>query len=281
MYIDTRTSDVVCHEPSHLAFEVNCAGYAIVEECDTGVTRPNGLNDYQIIYIKDGCGHYVLDGKSTKISAGNALLFKPKEPQIYRYYQSERPQICWVHFSGTDVENILEKLELTDKTVIPITNDTVIWDSIMAIIDEFNLKRNGFMLSVEAHAKSVLVDLSRNSTALPKSKNQKAVERICRKLQSEFSRNTTNAEYAAECDMSVPHFLLIFKQLTGTSPHNYKLRLRIAAAKSMLINTEYKIVEIATVVGFNDSMYFCKYFKKETGLSPSDFRENYKVNAQN
>ncbi len=276
MYIDTRTGDIVYHEPSELGFEINCAGYAIVEECDTGVNRPNGLNDYQIIYVKSGCGHYVLNGKETVVNAGNALIFRPKEPQIYRYYQAERPQICWIHFSGAEVETILSNLELTDKTVIPVANDTIIWNSITAIVDEITLKRNGFMLAAESYAKTILVDLSRNSNALPKSKSVEAVEQICREMQTEFARDTTNAEYAAECDMSVSHFLLTFRQITGTSPHKYKMHLRITAAKNMLINTEYKIVEIATVVGFNDSMYFCKYFKKETGLSPSDFRTKYK-----
>lgn len=281
MYIDARKSDIIYHEPSQLDFEVNCAGYSVVEECDTGANRPNGMNDYLIIYIRNGCGHYLLNGELTTVSAGNAILYRPNEPQIYRYYQAERPQICWIHFSGTGTEALLNELDLLDKKIIPVANDSVLWDSIMAIIDEFTLKRTGFLHATEAYAKTAIINLARNSASLSKSKSQKAVEHICKKMQTEFACDTTNAEYAAECDMSIPHFLLVFKQLTGTSPHNYKLSLRIAAAKNMLINTEYKIVEISTIVGFKDSLYFCKYFKKETGFSPSDFRKNRKIDSQN
>lgn len=76
--------------------------------------------------------------------------------------------------------------------------------------------------------------------------------------------------------MSVSHFLSKFRKATGTSPQNYILNLRITNAQNLLSTTDYKIIEISKLVGFADSMYFCKRFKKKTGLSPSDYRQKFK-----
>ena len=72
--------------------------------------------------------------------------------------------------------------------------------------------------------------------------------------------------------MSLAHFLRLFKEKTGMAPHKFKLQLRIAAAKDMLINTNYKVNDIAQSVGFSDPLYFCRYFLKITGDTPSSFR---------
>ena len=93
------------------------------------------------------------------------------------------------------------------------------------------------------------------------------------KIRREYTSNETNAEYAAQLNMSVSHFLSLFKKITGTTPQQYKLQLRIAAAKNMLLNTQYRISDIAQSVGFNDSLYFCRYFRNSTGMSPKEFRK--------
>lgn len=95
-------------------------------------------------------------------------------------------------------------------------------------------------------------------------------------MNIDFYKDFSNTEYAEECNMSVSHFLSKFRKATGTSPQNYILNLRITNAQNLLSTTDYKIIEISKLVGFADSMYFCKRFKKKTGLSPSDYRQKFK-----
>lgn len=72
--------------------EVITAGYAVVEEGDTGANRPLGWPDYQLLYIKNGMGHFLIDGEEIVLSAGTAIIFHPYEPQIYHYLQKECPE---------------------------------------------------------------------------------------------------------------------------------------------------------------------------------------------
>lgn len=65
-----------------------------------------------------------------------------------------------------------------------------------------------------------------------------------------------------------------FHKETGLNFSNYIKNKRIEQAKILLQNTSTKISAIATLLGYNDSKYFSKLFKKETGLLPVEYRRN-------
>lgn len=68
-----------------------------------------------------------------------------------------------------------------------------------------------------------------------------------------------------------------FKEHTGVNFVNYLKEIRIAEAKRLLIQTEDKITEIAKQVGFENDKHFMKSFKTACGVSPSEFRKDYKM----
>lgn len=61
------------------ALTVNCCGMQIFKTKDYKQNRAAGRVDYQLIYIYKGAGHYYIHGKWKSLSAGNVLLFRPKE----------------------------------------------------------------------------------------------------------------------------------------------------------------------------------------------------------
>ncbi len=73
--------------------------------------------------------------------------------------------------------------------------------------------------------------------------------------------------------MSTSWFIRNFKLYTKTTPLNYILSIRIANAQSLLENTKYNITEIAAIAGYDNPLYFSRLFKKQTGLSPSEYRK--------
>lgn len=72
-------------------------------------------------------------------------------------------------------------------------------------------------------------------------------------------------------------FSAAFKEHTGVNFVNYLKEIRIAEAKRLLIQTEDKITEIAKQVGFENDKHFMKSFKTACGVSPSEFRKDYKM----
>jgi AraC family L-rhamnose operon transcriptional activator RhaR len=80
------------------------------------------------------------------------------------------------------------------------------------------------------------------------------------------------ADVARRSGYSLRTFTRVFREITGTTPHNYLVQLRIARAKRAIRMTDHSITEIAFASGFHDSNYFSSCFSRITGLSPSAYR---------
>ncbi|WP_339287324.1 AraC family transcriptional regulator [Paenibacillus sp. FSL E2-0201] len=64
-----------------------------------------------------------------------------------------------------------------------------------------------------------------------------------------------------------------FKKQVRTSPIDYLIQLRMSKAKNLLLSTDFTLKEIAESVGYTDSYYFSRIFKKYEGVSPTSFKE--------
>jgi two-component system response regulator YesN len=85
---------------------------------------------------------------------------------------------------------------------------------------------------------------------------------------SDLSLNTL----AVEVNLSASHFSVVFSQETGQTFKEYLTEIRINKAKELLRMTSLRSADIAYQVGYNDPHYFSTVFKKNTGLSPIEFR---------
>ena len=79
---------------------------------------------------------------------------------------------------------------------------------------------------------------------------------------------------ADEVHLSQSHFSTVFAQETGLTFTQYLTALRIGKAKELLETTEMRSSQIATEVGYNDPHYFSYLFKKNTGMTPGEYRKN-------
>jgi two-component system, response regulator YesN len=79
-------------------------------------------------------------------------------------------------------------------------------------------------------------------------------------------------EVAAQANLSASHFSVVFSQETGQTFKEYLTEIRINKAKELLRMTSLRSADIAYQVGYNDPHYFSSVFKKNTGLSPMEFR---------
>lgn len=69
------------------------------------------------LYITAGCGHFHFDNvnNETIVPAGNIVLYRPKELQKYEYYGEDKTEVYWIHFTGSNVKNILRQYGFPDK----------------------------------------------------------------------------------------------------------------------------------------------------------------------
>lgn len=99
------------------------------------------------------------------------------------------------------------------------------------------------------------------------------ISKAIRYIQSNYNNELTLGEVAKFVNMSPGYFSSAFKKETKHSFIEYLNLARVERAKKLLLGTEFKSYEIADKVGFSDNTYFCKVFKKVSGISPIEYRE--------
>ena len=101
------------------------------------------------------------------------------------------------------------------------------------------------------------------------------VRRIEDFVEANLAEPLRLADLAALAGYSETHFLQLFRQSFGTTPHRYVQRLRIDRAMERLKGGGPSLVEIALDCGFQTQQHFSRIFRAQTGLSPGEFRRNW------
>jgi AraC family transcriptional regulator len=98
--------------------------------------------------------------------------------------------------------------------------------------------------------------------------SQITLNRVTEYIQTHLEQDVKLVDLAAIAQLSVYHFLRLFKQCMGITPHQYILQCRIERAKHLLQHSELSIAEIAVRVGFCDQSHFTRCFKRMVGVTP-------------
>ncbi|MGI9860523.1 response regulator [Moorella naiadis] len=104
-------------------------------------------------------------------------------------------------------------------------------------------------------------------------RNSSLIERAGKYIEANFSQDLTLEEVAQQVYLSPCYFSRLFKQFKGLNFIDYLTRVRLKAAKELLLSTNLPVAEIAARVGYHDARYFGQVFKKQEGYTPSVFRK--------
>jgi AraC family transcriptional regulator len=128
-------------------------------------------------------------------------------------------------------------------------------------------------LSVQLAARAVQLDrgLTLGSGAEPAAVSR--VTRVVRMVEATGEASHDLRSLAREARLSPYHFLRTFQSVTGVTPHQYILRMRLRRAAALLSQKATKIVDIALECGFGDISNFNRNFRAEFGVSPRAYRE--------
>jgi AraC-like DNA-binding protein len=128
-------------------------------------------------------------------------------------------------------------------------------------------------LAVTLAAQAVQADEGRATSLSPAAPAALArVTRAIRFMDEHAGGALTLSALAREAGLSPFHFLRVFEDLTGTTPHQYLVRLRLRRAASRLATEPAKVVDVAFASGFGDVSNFNRAFRAEFGLSPRAYR---------
>lgn len=254
----------------------SCGTYRLKTRPKLPTYWQKGRRDYQILYVANGKTHFWFDGKEEIVSAGHMVLYKPEEIQKYVYYLEDNPEVFWIHFTGSDVKNILAYHGISLDEHVFYCGVLPDYKALFRkIIQELQLCRYGYEDYIASLFNDILLLVDRQQHEQKKATGnvQEQIERAAAYFNENYNTKISIDDYAESLHISTNWFIHNFKQYAGMSPAQYILSLRMVNAQSLLERTTYNIKEISEIVGYENPLYFSRVFKKEIGKSPTQYRK--------
>jgi AraC-like DNA-binding protein/mannose-6-phosphate isomerase-like protein (cupin superfamily) len=240
--------------------------------------RPEGCDAAIFIYCTEGEGWVLFEkGRKIAVPANTLLVIPARTPHTYGATETDPWSIYWFHIKGEAVEAFIQCLPLSNCTVRIPTTQTI------DILGLFNLcyetllykgyswRYHLFVSQVMRHLLGSIA-LLRNETQQEGRKNE-YIERSVHYMMRSIQASLTLDDLAEHVHLSKPHFIHLFKEVTGYTPIDYYMRLKIQQACYYLDLTDQTVKEVSRSVGMQDPYYFSRVFHKIMGLSPSEYRE--------
>jgi len=149
----------------------------------------------------------------------------------------------------------------------------------MERVREELMRRRASSIFLQGIAQAIAIHLARNyaetanesrsgSPSLPGYKLRQITDWMAEHVAEEFNLD----RLAAQAGLSKFYFNRLFKSAMGMSPSRYHITLRLDEARRLLRETKKSVVDVALDVGYANPSHFAQLFRRETGLSPSDYR---------
>lgn len=239
--------------------------------------RPRGRLDYQLLYVASGKTHFYFGAESTEVTAGHMVLFQPRQEQRYDYFGTDSPEVYWVHFTGSDVKNILRSYGIPLDEPAFFSGVSGLYPQLFKeMIAELQTCRTGYEELLAMYLRQILLQVQRTRQTpktAPNTPILEEMEAVARYLKEHYPHPLTIQEVAAAHNMSVSWLQRNFKEVYHTSPLQYLIAIRLEHAATLLETTRYSVASIAALVGYDDPLYFSRLFRKGRGVSPAQYRK--------
>ena len=253
---------------------------------------PHRHDFYEVFYVTGGKGEHVVDFTSYPIKPPVLFFISPGQVQ---FWHADEPiegygilfTDDFLRLSGNGV-NYLHELQLfhqlTGAPEIPLHGQatTTVAELVRLMQLEYESQHadRGSVLRSWLHI--FLCTAQRLQTSAPaESDASTATTRRFKQLVSEkFATQRSVAAYAGQLGVSVGHLHEVIKSATGRTPKQIILDEVALEAKRLLTHTDLTAAEICHQVGMDDPAYFGRFFKRETGTSPGQFRKSSREKYQ-
>ncbi len=252
------------------------------------VKYPHRHDFYEVLYISKGSGFHVIDGNKYKIQPPSVFFMSPGQAHKLEFSNDIEGYI-YIFTSGfylINQNNQNRLIEFPFFFTIKQDNPPLILDKEQDILFLESLFQKGIAeiknrdnFSVELLRSILDLILTFCSTIyktdefqLVKGKGHIVVKKFYQLVEENYHQNLAVAEYADKLAITANHLTQTVVQLTGKTSSQIIKAKQILEIKRLLAHTNLGVTEIALRLNFPDQSYFSKFFKRETGFSPLQYR---------
>jgi len=235
------------------------------------MTKPRKCS--ALLYFDNCCGKYIFPDNTTFSVKKGDVVYIPKDSVYKTVFYAQEGGVCTTRLIEFEIKDNDGVFVISNEVFVAVEN------SGMRITEIFKESADIFAMPVfhisafKAELYSLISIISEKYRySEPNSKEYKSILPAIKYLENNTEIDKTVEELAEMCYMSGTYFRSLFKKCMGASPSDYCTRLKVSNAKRLLKSGFYSVDEVAEQLGFKDSGYFNKVFKKYTGVTPGKYK---------
>lgn len=225
--------------------------------------------------LKMQSGTYPLSiGSAFYFPLGHHIVLETEKSDPLRFY-SVHYDFRWIDWDGGTSSDPLPSQEgLPLPIVTPMGELEGFSQRFEQLYDIWREKESGY----EWQTKLALLNLWNDVYQMNASRQEgdlarRAITRSMAYIRSHYAEALDRDKLAALVSMSPTYYSVSFKRVTGHTPTQYIMNVRLDKAKEMLVCSDRLVSEIAREVGYADPLYFARVFTRHTGMSPREYRK--------
>lgn len=235
----------------------------------------------ELFYVVDGKGEFNIQGQRFPVKPNDFVIINPQVEHTELSSPDEPLEYIVLGINGLSFSNLTPVSEgghpfsffnLRDeqKDILRYLN---------AMVQEATSQSMSYELVCHNLLEILLIKILRHQhfdlEVEKQSKATKDISFIKHYLETYYHESIQLEDLASMTHLSRFYISHSFKKEIGMSPMEYLIDIRIKESKILLRTTNYSISQVADIVGFTTPTYFSKQFRKSTGISPTDYREQF------
>lgn len=233
----------------------------------------------ELNFILAGNGLIAVDGEICNVQAGDVLVYNARALHDESLILDSQINAWCIAVTNLKLPSqpVNELVPKNFSARIPCQEIAEELAQLYPMIHRYAQHPEGYLIA-NSLTRAVLLlvyKIIRTSAHAISKENNFAVERVLRYIQEHYAENFSLSDLAEMVNANETYLSHAFKKITHYSPQQYILRRRIGKAQSLLAYTQLSLTEIAARVGYEDSNYFSRVFKKIIGMPPRLYRKKW------
>jgi AraC family transcriptional regulator of arabinose operon len=228
-----------------------------------------------------GSALFLSDDMEQRVSAGDMMLLRPDAKYHYGLHpKSDQWEHLWALFQPRPHwSELLEWTELDGSILLLTLPDAESRSHLEGLFRELIKLGSdvGPLQSDLQHNKLEEILIRARGYGAPDRATalDPRIRQACDYMQQRLAKKFSIDEVAGHCNLSTSRFAHLFREQMGIGPRTWINDTRLQHARKLLLNSGDSISRIGTQVGYGDPAHFARYFRKNMGCSPRQFRQSF------
>ncbi|MBG6186293.1 AraC family transcriptional regulator [Flavobacterium sp. CAN_S2] len=248
------------------------------------VEEPHRHNSYVLVFFTKGSGTHEIDFDVFAIQPGSMFFLQPGQmhhwdlsddvegfvifysQEMYNLYFGQKTIADYLFYSSVDnkPEMVFDVSE--SKAILPYFESLIAETQLNQLLKQDKIMNLLDIIHIEIARKYSETHLHEAHSYNVKIKNFEVL------LEQNFKTEKAPFFYASQLNITLKHLNRICNEMLQKTTTEVITARIILEAKRMLMDKKFTVNEVATELGFDDYSYFTRLFKKNTGMTPTDFR---------